>query len=176
MLLAKAWGLYESTALTFGRGEVLNSAQGRLSTAAFNCMMLAVFNQHAHEITHPMQALALLFLDLHAFNWDTDALTIYGPVAMAATYDPEGATAVAYRSGHSFVSAGALPLEIVQALAESAELVVREVSNRAASADNGVEFTPSRYQQSFRQSGVANIVDPVDSCNNLVSCAFSSSC
>ena len=64
MLLAKAWGLYESKALTFGRGEVLNSAQGRLSTAAFNCVMLAVFNQHAHEIIHPMQALALFFLDL----------------------------------------------------------------------------------------------------------------
>jgi len=167
VLLAKAWGLYESKALTIGRGEVLNSAQGRLSTAAFNCMMLAVFNQHAHEITHPMQALALLFLDLHDFNWDTDALTIYGPVAMAATYDPEGATAVAYRSGHSFVSAGALPLETVQALAQSAEVVVREVSKRAASADNGGDYPPVHHQQSFRQSGVANIVDPVDGCNNL---------
>ena len=79
IILVKAWGFYE--------GRILGAHHALISTYALETLVLYIINKYHADLTCPLSVLHKLLSVFAEFDWEGNALTIHGPVAIEGHRD-----------------------------------------------------------------------------------------
>jgi hypothetical protein len=77
--MLKAWLTYESS--------LLGSYAACMATYALYALILYVFNNYNDELQTPLDVFKKFFQVWGSFDWDSNIITIYGPVKLFNFYD-----------------------------------------------------------------------------------------
>ncbi|KAF0686618.1 Aste57867_21590 [Aphanomyces stellatus] len=144
LILVKAWAMYDSCRFIPGhqRSNILGAVSGALSTFALNTMVMCLFNLYGKRIVHPLQGLMEFLHHFADFDWQYNAVSLYGPVPIGLLN-----------------SGGAVKCLVKDVLVDDA--FVDTLKTKVANVH--VELKPSLPFQ----IRACNVVDPLNEMNNV---------
>jgi hypothetical protein len=192
LLLVKAWFNYESPRFTHGGGTLYNSRDSKINSWVLAVMLIWTFNVKGKAIYSPLQALAHFFRLFSTFNWQTNALTVHGPVPIDSLTGDDSQNNAFSASSNNFFPQSLFDFTIPddprfsKPLGKSKDRSDSETTynqQQAANPENceepaspvppatptpaqSTEQHPVEPKKEFKQ-GILNVVDPFDKTKNL---------
>lgn len=146
---------------TYVKHSILGARDGALSTYALNVIVMSMFNTHVSKVGHPIQAL-LLFLQVYStFEWQYNAVGLFGPIKLSTMQRLESKkSSTSDEDTIDFV----LSREFVKSISS--------VSLSSSSSSTAPTLMVTRDANDSTTTtlfpvGHCNVVDPLNSINNV---------